>query len=257
MGYHRAGFDVFGVDTSPARLKHYPFECIQADAIEFLLEFGHDFDAGHGSPTCTGYSRGTAAIPDRFTRYDRLIGATREAFRMVGLPYVIENVADARDELRDPIMLCGGMFDLRAVDDDGTKLRMERHRLFESSVFLMQPEHPDHDKSVQVAGSYGGARRDKWEAKHVRKGGYVPSVDVQRELLGTPWMSEKGCQLSIPPTYAEHIGRQLLDHLAETAAFSPTQLDDLAARYTAGASLDDLAGVYAVSTATVRRRQAG
>ena len=39
-----------------------------------------------------------------------------------------------------------------------------------------------------------------------------------------------------------------------TAAFSPTQLDDLAARYTAGASLDDLAGVYAVSTATIRRR---
>ena len=39
-----------------------------------------------------------------------------------------------------------------------------------------------------------------------------------------------------------------------TAAFSPTQLTDLAARYTAGASLDDLAGVYAVSTATVRRR---
>ena len=37
-----------------------------------------------------------------------------------------------------------------------------------------------------------------------------------------------------------------------TAAF--TQLDDLAARYTAGSSLDDLAGVYAVSTATVRRR---
>ena len=39
-----------------------------------------------------------------------------------------------------------------------------------------------------------------------------------------------------------------------TAALSPTQLDDLAARYTAGASLDDLAGVYAVSAATVRRR---
>ena len=39
-----------------------------------------------------------------------------------------------------------------------------------------------------------------------------------------------------------------------TAAFSPTQRTDLAARYAAGASLDDLAGVYAVSTATVRRR---
>jgi len=75
-GYHRAGFDVVGVDTSDARLKRYPFESHKADAIEFLLAHGHEFDAGHGSPTCTGYTRGTAAIPDRLTRYDRLIGAT-------------------------------------------------------------------------------------------------------------------------------------------------------------------------------------
>lgn len=45
----------------------------------------------------------------------------------------------------------------------------------------------------------------------------MPSVDVQRELLGTPWMSEKGCQLSIPPTYTTYIGLQLLEHL-EVAA---------------------------------------
>jgi DNA (cytosine-5)-methyltransferase 1 len=71
--------------------------------------------------------------------------------------------------------------------------------------------------SLQVAGSYGGARRDKWEAKHIRGGGYVPSVEVQRQILGTPWMSEKGCQLSIPPAYTEHIGTQLLAHLESEA----------------------------------------
>lgn len=222
-GYQRAGFCVTAVDNSSARLKHYPLNCVGAevvrgDAIETILTRGHEFAVGHGSPTCTGYSRGTAAIPDRFEKYDRLIPATREAFETVGLPYIIENVADARRELRAPVLLCGRMFGLSATDDDATPLVMDRHRLFESSLPLLAPEHVKHDRSVQVAGSYGGARRDKREAREVRKGGYVPSADVQRALLGTPWMTEKGCQLSIPPAYTEFIGRQLIDQLQETAA---------------------------------------
>ena len=56
------------------------------------------------------------------------------------------------------------------------------------------------------------------EARTIRKGGYVPSVEVMRELLGTPWMSEKGCQLSIPPSYAEHVGVQLIAHLESEVA---------------------------------------
>lgn len=184
VGYARAGFDVFGVDNAPARLKRYPYPSHCGDAIEYLLAHGHEYDLVHASPTCTGYSRGTAAIPDRLTRYDRLIAVVREALLGIGVPYVIENVADARRELRDPIMLCGRMFGLSAIDDDGTKLVMDRHRLFESSLALTAPHHGKHDRTLQVAGSYGGARRDKREAREVRKGGYVPSVDVQRELLG-------------------------------------------------------------------------
>lgn len=221
-GYMRAGFCVDAVDNSPARIANYPSDCngslrFVADAIELILERGHEYAAGHGSPTCTGYSRGTAAIPDRFDRYDRLIPATRDAFQTVGIPYVIENVADARPELQNPVMLCGRMFGLSAIDDDGTPLVMDRHRLFECSEFLLAPDHPKHDRRVQVAGSYGGARRDKVEARTIRKGGYVPSADVQRALLGTPWMSEKGCQLSIPPAYTEFIGRQLIERLAVSA----------------------------------------
>lgn len=212
-GYHLAGFRVFGVDNSAKRLRTYPFPSHEGDAIEYLLEHGHEYDAVHASPPCTGYTRGTAAVPDRMERYDRLIGATREALEIVGKPYIIENVADARSELRDPVMLCGRMFGLGAIDEDGTPLVLDRHRLFEAGngVWLPSIPHQKHDRSVQVAGAYSGARRDKAEARYVRKGGYVPkSLDVLRQLLGTPWMTEEGCFLSIPPAYSAWLGRHLL-----------------------------------------------
>ena len=73
MGYSRAGFDVYGVDTDRARLVRYPFESHKGDALEYLTDHGHKYDAIHASPPCTGYSRGTAALPDRLDMYDRLI----------------------------------------------------------------------------------------------------------------------------------------------------------------------------------------
>lgn len=223
-GYMRAGFCVDAVDTSSARLSHYPRDCpaqqrIVADAIVYTLDHGHEYAATHNSPTCTGYSAGTRAIPDRVARYDRLIGAIREAAQATGRPYLIENVAGARAELRDPVMLCGRMFRLTATDVDGTPLTLDRHRLFEISGFpVLVPEHVPHGwvsnrrEGVQVAGAYGAAQRTIAGAK-ARKGGYVPSIQVQRELLGTPWMTGEGCKLSIPPVYTEHLGRQLLAHL--------------------------------------------
>lgn len=244
VGYQRAGFCVDAVDKVPdrktergqrARLGNYPTDCPGAkkfctDAVEFIAEHGHEYAAGHGSPTCTGYSRGTVAIADRLSRYDRLIGATREAFEIAGIPYVIENVQYARAELNDPLMLCWSEFFKpgSVTDTDGTPLRMERHRLFETNWEISgtwqqgitvkrriwtvrRAGNCNHNPRIQVAGSYGGARRNKDEARFVRKGGYVPaSLDVQRALLGTPWMSEKGCQLSIPPAYTEFVGRRLL-----------------------------------------------
>jgi DNA (cytosine-5)-methyltransferase 1 len=220
-GYANAGFDVTGIDTVSARLRHYPFDAYRTDALGLLVkrEFTDLFDVIHASPPCTGYTRGTAAIPDRLDRYDRLIPVVRELLQATGKPYVIENVADAKAELDNPLQLCWTEFNQpgSVLDDDGTPLQMFRHRLFESNLPLMGAGGCRHDASIQVAGAYGGARRDKVEAREIRKGGYVPSLGVMRELLGTPWMSEKGCFLSIPPAYTQHIGEQIMAHLAVAA----------------------------------------
>ena len=238
MGYSRAGFKVWAVDNDPKRLALNPFPSHLGDVIDVMatllacgaVDFTHkdgrvtwkrlsDFAAIHNSPTCTGYSRGTVALPNRLTRYDRLIAITRALMVEAGLPYVIENVEGAKRELDHPIMLCGRMFGLGAIDTDGTPLVLDRHRLFESSAFLLAPPHETHDRRAQVAGLYGGARRDKEAARNVRHGGYVPAdLEVQRTLGGTTWASEKGCWLAIPPAYTEFIGAQLLAAITEERA---------------------------------------
>ena len=208
-GYARAGFDVDGVDLLPRYAKRYPFRFHAGDAVRFVREFGHLYDVIHASPPCNLYSITNAA---RQHDYPDLVGPTRDALIATGKPYVIENVIGA--PLLDPLILCGSQFGLTAVDDDGELLRLERHRQFESNVDLVAPETPhSHDRSVRVAGAYGGARRTKAGAKE-RKGGYVPSKPVIERLLGIDWMTEAGLFQSIPPVYTEHIGRQLLAAIA-------------------------------------------
>lgn len=135
--------------------------------------------------------------------------------------YVIENVADARPEMVEPTMLCWSMFHEpgSVIDADGTPLTMRRHRLFEASFPITPPRSCRHPRGVQVAGAYGGARRDAWEARHVRKGGYVPaSLDVLRALTGLPWATERGTFLSIPPSYTQHVAGQFLARTTEAVA---------------------------------------
>lgn len=98
-GYHRAGFDVVGVDINPQ--PNYPFEFHQADAMTFPLD---GFDAIHASPPCQRYSRMSTSRPTLAATYPDLVAPIRE--RIERGPYVIENVPGA--PLVDPLVLCGG-----------------------------------------------------------------------------------------------------------------------------------------------------
>jgi DNA (cytosine-5)-methyltransferase 1 len=237
-GYDLAGFDVYGIDLFTKTKggfsrKRYPYPARQGDALfamEMLLADGglrfdngellvlRDFAAVHASPPCQHASAGTRAMRSKGdTRHPALIEPTRDLLRQTGLPYVIENVKGAA--LVDPVVYCGTEFGLRTIDDDGTPLEMWRHRLFEANWPLYGRTGCQHGLyATQVAGSYGGARRDKDEARNVRHGGYVPSKRVQQELLGIDWMTERGMYQALPPAYTQEVGRRLLAHLRQEVA---------------------------------------
>ena len=121
VGYHRAGFDVVGVDhvAQPA----YPFEFIRYDISNPDFEFDFDlfaFDAVHASPPCKLFTPlrhvTESRFPSLFPQHTDLLGPTLERFSDGGrldhgVPWVIENVPGA--PLPSPITLCGSMFGLR------------------------------------------------------------------------------------------------------------------------------------------------
>lgn len=216
-GYEDAGWEVTAVDLDPAALGHNPATyTIVADGLIYLAEHGHEYDAVHMSWPCQKWTA-NGANPNADAWPD-LITPSRPLVERLGIPYVYENVP--KSPLRRDLVLCGQMFGLTAVDTDGTRLLLDRHRVFESNVALRLPEgarsvspHRCGTRGVQWAGVYGGARKDKHEARHVRKGGYAPpAAEVQSALLGgVPWMTGKGRKECIPPAYARHVGTLLLE----------------------------------------------
>jgi len=215
-GYVRAGWTVDGVDNKPAHARYYPGRLIIADAATYIREHGHEYDAIHTSPPCQWYTRGNAkGRATGNSRWHRSIPEIRDALLSTGKPYVIENVADAGWDMRDPVTLCGCQFGLSTIDTDGVRIHLQRKRLFETNWGMTAPRPCNHDGITQWAGAYGGARRDKHEARHVRRGGYVPpDKAVVMALLGVEHaMTWEGLYECLPPAYTEHIGTQLAAHL--------------------------------------------
>lgn len=140
MGYHRAGFDVVGVDVRPQ--PRYPFRFVQADAVWFASLGLTHFTAIHASPPCQDYSK---AMRHLSGTYPRLIDPVRELLAASGLPWVIENVLGAPLPAQDDLFgahgteLCGSMFGLQMAG-----LQVRRHRLFESSFPMAPPCDCDH-----------------------------------------------------------------------------------------------------------------
>jgi DNA (cytosine-5)-methyltransferase 1 len=200
MGYHRAGFDVLGVDIKPQ--PNYPFKFVQADATTYPLD---GFDAYHASAPCQDHTPLAALVGMHGTGW--MLGATRDRLTSQPRPWVLENVPGA--PMRADLMLCGKMFGLR----------VKRHRWFEfgeAVSLIMAMPHQRHRARTATS-----RRRERWaEGWDISITGDVGTW-CGPEAMGIDWMSGDELSQAIPPAYTEHIGRQLLEHLAVSQANEP------------------------------------
>jgi DNA (cytosine-5)-methyltransferase 1 len=198
VGYHRAGFDVVGVDNRPQ--PHYPFEFHQADATEYPLD---GFDAIHASPPCQLFSVATHGDSERGEKYGDLLSPTRVRLRAQSRPWVIENVPGA--PMRPDFKLCGCLFGLPML---------RRERWFETSWYgfaLRSPcNHPEPSLSVTGHGvGVGNGQRGRIAAILGRN----PGIADAKAAMGIDWMNRDELSQAIPPAYTEYIGHQLIDAL--------------------------------------------
>lgn len=195
VGYHRAGFEVVGVDHRPQ--PRYPFPIVQADALEYLADHGREFDAIHTSPPCQRYSIGSKRWQHRGGHHPDLVARTRELLTATGKPWVIENVVGA--PLQNAVMLCGTMFGLRVF----------RHRIFEASFMLLAPSHPRHNGSTGAHRGYSTARSGR--NGYVCVAGHNFQHAAAAAAMGISWTkTRRELSQAIPPAYTEFVGRQLL-----------------------------------------------
>jgi len=199
-GLALAGFDVIGIDINPQ--PRYPFEFHQGDALAVDLAWVRTFDLVWASPPCqfaTAYKR----RPDHVAPSENLIPKTRALLQAAGVPFVIENVAGAKLELRDPVQLCGSSFGLD----------VRRHRLFESQGFRIPPLACDH--AWQTPRFPPATNRTNLRST-VEVGVWRIPLETQRAAMGgCAWMERHELSQAIPPAYAEHIGRAFLSGTAQ------------------------------------------
>jgi DNA (cytosine-5)-methyltransferase 1 len=192
MGYHRAGFEIVGVDIKPQ--PHYPFSFIQSDAMEFMDDsMVMTFDAIHASPPCQAYSVAAQSQRNSGKEYPDMLAATRARLQEIGKPWVIENVPGA--PMRADFIICGCR----------VGLSLRRVRLFETSwngFDLMTPCH--HTGPVVSVVGHG---TPSWVREQL---GYNPTIADYRAAMGIDWMNRNELSQAIPPAYTEYIGRQLL-----------------------------------------------
>ena len=198
MGYSRAGYDVTGVDKRFS--KNYPFEFIQADALDVLadVEFCRSFDVIHASPPCQHYSNATL-MTGKHSDHPDLVPTVRAMLEAIGVPYVIENVPGA--PMRDYLELCGCMF---------PGLRVIRKRLFECKPAIWFPPYACKCGSKTGAGSSYGQYQTFETHRTITVAGRGWRIRDGKIAMGIDWMTGKELAQSIPPHYTEFIGRTMI-----------------------------------------------
>ncbi len=181
MGYYLAGHSIVGVDIK--KQPRYPFPFILGDALEYIKEHGHEYDAIHTSPPCQGYSKARKLAH----KHPMLVETVRELLVSVGRPYVIENTPPA--PLIDPIKLVGTMFGLYVI----------RPRWFEVSFYVEQPLEPlPRPKQVKMG-------RPIVEGDYIQVVGHFSNVEYARKAMGIGWMTRNKLAQAMPPAYTSYI----------------------------------------------------
>jgi DNA (cytosine-5)-methyltransferase 1 len=201
VGYWLAGFDVVGVDHNPQPRNPLPFEC--ADALEYVLDHGAEFDAIHASPPCQSHCAVTKGNRARgwLDEHAGYLGATRAALDGLDVPYVLENVPGA--PMRRDLVLCGEMFGLNVI----------RHRWFELGGWTASaPEHLAH------RGRVAGFRHGDWFLGNYfaiyGMGGGKGTVAQWQGAMGITWTRDRReIAEALPPAYTQHLGTQLAAHV--------------------------------------------
>lgn len=195
-GYQQAGFEVTGVDLRLQR--HYPGEhVVQAEALEYLAEHGHEFQAVHASPPCQAWSAYRRRGDGVGAGYPDLIGPVRDALLDLGRPFAIENVEGA--PLLNPTLLCGSMF----------RLDVRRHRGFETSFPLPRQACEHHLQTPRFPHATNRTNLRKTVEVGARR---IPT-HIQRAAMGIDWMSREELSQAVPPAYTHYVGTYMRRHL--------------------------------------------
>ena len=184
MGYHKAGFEVIGVDKYAQ--PRYPFEFKRMDAFK-ALENTHGIDLIHASPPCQSYSKQVAHWAHEQPRY---IEELRKILKELAIPYIIEQ-PPSWGALHNPVTLCGSMFGLR----------IRHHREFESNLPLQLTLKCNHDKPV-----YGIYNREALKLIKQELGTTKGPIKLWAEHVGLSWMTNYGATQAVPPVYTEYLG---------------------------------------------------
>lgn len=186
-GYSQWFDDITGIDIE--RQPKYPYNFIHGDAIQYILDHGHEYDAIHASPPCQWYS---VTWQLQMNDHDDLIPPTRNALQTAGKPYVIENVPPA--PLRRDLTLCGCMFGIRTY----------RERVFETSGFhIPQPQHKEHTAKLAKMG------RPPKDNEYLHIVGNFSNVNLGRTIMEMPHANRDGLREAIPASYSRYVGQYL------------------------------------------------